>query len=58
MGVNENEVTDPTAEFEVAKGRRMVTFAIDRSERGDADFRVELLTPAASKAKFQPEGEQ
>lgn len=46
----------PLNRIHVAKGRRTLTFAIDRAERGDQGLRVEPLAIAGSTAKYQPEG--
>jgi putative heme-binding domain-containing protein len=42
---------------ELALGRRTLTVAIDRSQRGDTGLRVELVPIAGSPAKFQVVGD-
>jgi hypothetical protein len=54
--IDGDEMGDPSDTIELAKGRRTLTFLIDRAGRGDQGLRVELLPAAGSNAKYQPEG--
>ncbi|MCO8123482.1 HEAT repeat domain-containing protein [Stieleria sp. TO1_6] len=54
--VDDNELASPSSVTPLTKGRRAVTFAIDRIKRGDTGLRVEILPATASPAKYQPEG--
>ena len=50
------EMANPSDTIELEKGRRTVTFVIDRAKRGNAGLRVELVAPPGSAVKFQLEG--
>jgi putative heme-binding domain-containing protein len=54
--IDEIEMNRPSDTIDLAKGRRTLTFLIDRVKRGDTDLRVELVTAPGSPIKFQPEG--
>ncbi len=54
--IDGNEIPNPLGTIELAKGRRTLTFAIDRTQRGDVGLRVELVPTSGSPAKYQPEG--
>ncbi len=54
--IDEIEMNQPSDTIDLAKGRRTLTFSIDRVKRGDTGLRVELVTASGSPIKFQPEG--
>jgi len=57
LWIDDDEITDLSSSVELEKGRRELTFSIDHKERNQgAGLRVELITPANSSIKFQPEG--
>lgn len=56
LSVDGQPVPHPTEALSLAKGRRTLTFRIDRSKRGNTGLRVELTAPEGSTAKFKPEG--
>ncbi|MDB4384959.1 HEAT repeat domain-containing protein [Opitutaceae bacterium] len=56
LWVDGEKVTDLSHPLDLATGRRTLTFAIDRTKRGQTGLRVEFVTPARSPAKLQPEG--
>lgn len=53
---NDTEIKDLSAPIDFAKGKATLTFAIDRTSRGEKGLRVELKSTAGSPAKYQPEG--
>ena len=55
LWIDDREVRDITAPIAATRGRKTLTFAIDRKIRGDAGLRV-LLSAADNAAKFKPEG--
>ena len=56
LSVDGQAVSDPIGELSLSKGRRTLTFRIDRSKRGNTGLQVELTAPKGSTAKFNPEG--
>ncbi len=56
LSVDGQPVSDPAGVLSLAKGRRTLTFRIDRSKRGDTGLQVEIIAPEGSTAKFRPEG--
>lgn len=56
LSVDGQAVSDPAGTLSLAKGRRTLTFRIDRSKRGNTGLQVELTAPEGSAAKFNPEG--
>ena len=56
LWVEGKEVTDLTRSIHLDKGRRTMTFAIDRAKRGKTGLRVELIQVPGSSAKFKPVG--
>ena len=56
LWVEGKEVTGLTRSIHLDKGRRSVTFAIDRAKRGKTGLRVELIQVPGSSAKFKPVG--
>ena len=56
LWIDGNEIVDPRDAVHLAKGRRTMTFSIDRAKRGEMGLRVELVPTPGSPAKFQPEG--
>ena len=54
--VDGQAVSDPTGVLSLAKGRRTLTFRIDRTKRGNTGLQVELTATEGSTAKFKPEG--
>jgi putative heme-binding domain-containing protein len=54
--VDDVEWTDPSDAIHLAQGRRALTFAIKRTERGERGLRVEPEPAPGSAIKFQPEG--
>jgi len=55
LWVDGREVKDLTAPIHSTRGRRTLTFAIDRKARGDVGLQA-LLVPADKSVRFQPEG--
>jgi hypothetical protein len=49
-------MADLTQPIHLDKGRRTLTFAIDRAKRGKTGLRVELIQVPGSSAKFKPVG--
>ena len=56
LSVDGQAVSDPAGALSLAKGRRTLTFRIDRSKRGNTGLQVEITAPKGSTAKFRPEG--
>ncbi|MBC9867816.1 MAG: hypothetical protein F7O42_08050 [Opitutae bacterium] len=56
LSVDGQAVSDPAGALSLAKGRRTLTFRIDRSKRGNTGLQVEITAPEGSTAKFRPEG--
>ena len=56
LWVEGKEMTDFTRPIHLGKGRRTLTFAIDRAKRGKTGLRVELIQVPGSSAKFKPVG--
>ena len=56
LWVEGKEMTDFTRPIHLDKGRRTLTFAIDRAKRGEPGLRVELIQVPGSSAKFKPVG--
>lgn len=56
LWVDGRAVTDLSQPLVLSTGRRTLTFAIDRSKRGDTGLRVEFVPAAGSPVKLQPEG--
>ncbi|MGK0186151.1 MAG: putative heme-binding domain-containing protein [Verrucomicrobiales bacterium] len=57
LWVDGQEIANLTDELDLVRGRRALTFLVDRKARpGDLGLRVELETPSGSPLKFQPEG--
>ena len=56
LSVDGQAVSDPAGALPLAKGRRTLTFRIDRSKRGNTGLQVEITAPEGSTAKFRPEG--
>ena len=56
LWVEGKEVTDLTRPIHLDKGRRTLTFAIDRAKRDKTGLRVELIQVPGSSAKFKPVG--
>ena len=54
--LDDNELQDPSAELELTRGRRVLTFLIDHAARGNEGLRVELLDAPDGKARYQVEG--
>ena len=54
--VDDKEVSSFDAPIAIMKGRRTLTFRIDRKARGKKGLRVEVLSIPGSAAKFKPEG--
>lgn len=55
LWVDGSEIEDLTAPIHSTRGRKIVTFAIDRKARGDMGLRV-LLTAADRSGRFKAEG--
>ncbi len=53
LWVDGNEVTDLHASFELSKGRREFTFAIERMRRGQAGLSVEFLPEPGTKLQVE-----
>ncbi|MGI9472972.1 MAG: HEAT repeat domain-containing protein, partial [Rubripirellula sp.] len=51
-----NELPNPPSVIDLADGRRTLTFAIDRDQRGDVGLKVEVAPTPGSSAKLKPEG--
>lgn len=56
LWVDGQKVEDFSAPFEFSVGRKTLTFAIDRKQRGPTGLRVQFDTAPGSNAKFKPEG--
>jgi putative heme-binding domain-containing protein len=56
LWVDGKEIDDLSTPVAFTRGRKTLTFAIDRDARGGASLRVELKQPPNSSAKFKPEG--
>lgn len=56
LSVDGQAVSDPIGALSLTKGRRTLTFRIDRSKRGNTGLQVELTAPEGSTAKFNPVG--
>ncbi len=56
LWIDGHEVADLLDPIDLSEGRRILTFAIDRTRRGEAGLRVELAPVPGSPIKFQPEG--
>ena len=56
LWIDGREVKDLGAAINFAKGRRALTFAIERKVRGNAGLRVQFVQAPGSPAKFKPEG--
>ena len=56
LWVEGKEVADLAQPIHLDKGRRTLTFAIDRAKRGKTGLRVELIQVPGSSAKFKPVG--
>ena len=56
LWVEGKEMTDLTRPIHLGKGRKTLTFAIDRAKRGEIGLRVELIQVPGSSAKFKPVG--
>ena len=56
LWVEGKEMTDLAQPIHFDKGRRTLTFAIDRAKRGKTGLRVELIQAPGSPAKFKPVG--
>lgn len=57
LWVDGSEIKDLGAAIRLERGRRILTFHVDRKARGEGiGLRVEFTTPAGSSAKLQPEG--
>ena len=55
LWIDGKEIKDVNAPIHFTRGRKTLTFAIDRKVRGNIGLRV-LLVPADKSAKFKPEG--
>ncbi len=57
LWIDDREISDLEAPVQLEKGRRVLTFAIDRSARDrETGLRVEVGAPSGSPIKFQIEG--
>ena len=56
LRIDGQEISDLSGPIDLETGRRVFTFEIDRSKRGETGLRVELNSAPGSKAKVQPEG--
>jgi putative heme-binding domain-containing protein len=56
LWIEGKEIQELNAPIRFTKGRKTLTFAIDRKVRGNIGLRVQLATAADSSAKFKPEG--
>ena len=56
LWVDELAANNLAAPIQLERGRRTLTFLIDRSKREGAGLRVELAPASGSPAKFRPEG--
>lgn len=57
LWIDDQEIKDLNSPIHFEAGRRALTFAVDRTARGDeSGLRVELTTPSDSPIKFQIEG--
>jgi len=56
LWVEGKEMADLAQPIHLDKGRRTLTFAIDRAKRGKTGLRVELIQVPGSSAKFKPVG--
>jgi putative heme-binding domain-containing protein len=56
LWIDGQNVRDLSAPFEFSKGRKTLTFAIDRKQRGNTGLRVQVVEAPGSSAKFKPEG--
>ncbi|MDA7657388.1 dehydrogenase [Verrucomicrobia bacterium] len=56
LWIDGQKVEDLSTPFELTQGRKTLTFAIDRKQRGSAGLRVQFAQAPGSSAKFKPEG--
>ena len=57
LWLDDQRIAGLTAEVNLEKGRRVLTFLVDRKARpSEVGLRVELETPSGSPLKLQPEG--
>ena len=56
LWVEGKEMANLAQPIHLDKGRRTLTFAIDRAKRGETGLRVELIQVPGSSAKFKPVG--
>jgi putative heme-binding domain-containing protein len=56
LWIGDREMTDLTQPIHLGKGRKTLTFAIDRAKRGETGLRVELIQVPGSSGKFKPVG--
>lgn len=56
LQVDGRKVDDLGTEIQFTRGRKVLTFMIDRRERGELGLRVGLVNAPGSRARFKPEG--
>jgi putative heme-binding domain-containing protein len=56
LWIDGQKVEDLSVPFEFNRGRKALTFAIDRKQRGPVGLRVQFTNAPGSSAKFKPEG--
>ncbi|MBL63428.1 MAG: dehydrogenase, partial [Opitutae bacterium] len=56
LWIDDRPVNNLAAPLDLTAGKHVLTFAIQRSQRGPTGLRAELTTPTGSPAKFTPEG--
>ena len=56
LWIEGKEMTDLLQPIHLGKGRKTLTFAIDRAKRGETGLRVELIHVPGSSGKFKPVG--
>jgi hypothetical protein len=56
LWIDDRPVNNLGVPIDLAAGRRIITFVIQRDQRSASGLRAELTTPNGSPAKYQPEG--
>jgi hypothetical protein len=56
LWVDNDQIQDLSKPVVMARGRRSISFVIDRAKRGDKGLRVEVVPAPSSGVKLQPEG--